>query len=124
MESNKYANLFLKQLDIVAAMNLICHSWKETSSTIIQNCFHRAGFKHHNVDPDAVPEEPPVDPSPDVWNRVQRWLGDVPFNYFVASKPEASTRQPMTDEEIINLVCTENDDQRVKEFHLLSSMDC
>ena len=83
----------------------------ETSLTIIQNCFHRAGFKHYHVDPDPVPEEPPVAPAHDVWNRVQRWLGDVPFADFVASEPEASTRQPMTDNEIINLVHTENDAQ-------------
>ena len=31
------------------------------------------------------------------------------FDDFVASEPEAPTTQPMTDEEIINLVCTEND---------------
>ena len=31
------------------------------------------------------------------------------FDEFVASEPEAPTTQPMTDEEIINLVCTEND---------------
>ena len=31
------------------------------------------------------------------------------FDEFVASEPEAPTTQPMTDEEIINLVHTEND---------------
>ena len=31
------------------------------------------------------------------------------FDEFVASESEAPTTQPMTDEEIINLVCTEND---------------
>ena len=36
-------------------------------------------------------------------------MGDVQFDEFVASEPEAPTIQPMTDEEIINLVCTEND---------------
>ena len=36
-------------------------------------------------------------------------MGDVQFDGFVASEPEAPTTQPMTDEEIINLVCTEND---------------
>ena len=36
-------------------------------------------------------------------------MGDVQFDEFVASKPEAPTTQPMTDEEIINLVGTEND---------------
>ena len=36
-------------------------------------------------------------------------MGDVQFDDFAASKPEAPTTQPMTDEEIINLVCTEND---------------
>ena len=56
-----------------------------------------------------APEEPPVAPAPDVWNKVQRWMGDVQFDEFAASEPEAPTTQPMIDEEIINLVCTEND---------------
>ena len=36
-------------------------------------------------------------------------MGDVQFDEFAASEPEAPTTQPMTDEEIINLVHTEND---------------
>ena len=51
VENNKDANALLKSLDIVAATNMIAASWRETSSTIIQNCFHKAGFKHHAVDP-------------------------------------------------------------------------
>ena len=109
VENNKDANKILKQLDIVAATNMVHNAWKETSSTIIQNCFHKAGFKHHAVDPDPAPEEAPVAPAPDVWNKVQKWMGDVQFHEFVASEPEAPTTQPMTDEEIINLVHTEND---------------
>ena len=106
VENNKDVNTILKQLDIVAAKNMIHNAWKETSSTIIQNCFHKADFKHNGLDPEQAPEEPPVAPAPDVWNKVQRWMGDVQF---AASEPEAPTTQPMTDEEIINLVRTEND---------------
>ena len=109
VENNKDVNTILKQLDIVAATNMIHNAWKETSSTIIQNCFCKAGFKHHGLDSEQVPEEPLVAPAPDVWNKVPRWMGDVQFDEFVASEPEAPTTQPMTDEEIINLVCTEND---------------
>ena len=109
VENNKDANTILKQLDIVAATNMVHNAWKETSSTIIQNYFCKAGFKHHAVDPDPAPEEPPVATAPDVWNKVQRWMGDVQFDDFVASESEAPTTQPMTDEEIINLVHTEND---------------
>ena len=109
VENNKDANTILKQLDIVAATSMVHNAWKETSSTVIQDCFHKAGFKHHTVDPDPAPEEPPVAPAPDVWNKVQTWMGDVQFDEFAASEPEAPTTQPMTDEEIINLVCTEND---------------
>ena len=36
-------------------------------------------------------------------------MSDVQFDDFVASEPEAVTTEPLTDEEIINLVCTEND---------------
>ena len=46
-----------------------------------------------------------------MWNRVQRWLGDVQFDEFAASEPEASTAQPMSDQDIVNLVLTENDVQ-------------
>ena len=88
---------------------MVHNAWKETSATIIQNCFHKAGFKHHTVEPDPEPEEAPVVPALDVWDKVQRWMGDVQFDEFAASEPEAPATQPMTDEEIINLVCTEND---------------
>ena len=56
------ANTLLKQLDIVVATNMVDNAWKETNSTIIQNCFCKEGFKHHAVDPDSVPEEEPVAP--------------------------------------------------------------
>ena len=109
VENNKDTNTILKQLDIVAATNMVHNAWKETSATIIQNCFHKAGFKHHAVDPDPAPEEAPVAPVPNVWNKVQRWMGNVQFDDFLASEPEAPTTQPIIDEEIINLVHTEND---------------
>ena len=44
-------------------------------------------------------------------NRVQRSLGDVQFDEFVASEPEAPTAQPMSDQDIVDLVRTENDPQ-------------
>ena len=72
VENNKDADTILKQLDIGAATNMIHNAWKETSSTIIQNCFHKAGFKQQGLDPEQAPEEPPVAPAPDVWNKVQR----------------------------------------------------
>ena len=112
VENNKDANSLLKALDIVQATNMIAASWRETSSTIIQNCFRKAGFKHHAVDPvSEIQEDPLPAPAPDVWNRVQRWLGDVQFDEFVASEPEAATAQPMSDQDIVDLVRTENDAQ-------------
>ena len=71
--------------------------------------FVKAGFKHHDLHPDTVPEEPPVAPAPHVWNKVKRWMGDLRFDEFVANKPVAPTTQPMMDEEIVHLVHTEND---------------
>ena len=72
VENNKDANSLLKALNIVQATNMIAASWRETSSTIIQNCFCKAGFKHHAVDP-APPEEEPLSAlAPDVWNRVSK----------------------------------------------------
>ena len=112
VENNKDANSLLKALDIVQATNMIATSWRETSSTIIQNCFRKAGFKHHAVDPaPEIQEDPLPAPAPDVWNRVQRWLGDVQFDEFAASEPEAGTAQPMSDQDIVNIVLTENDVQ-------------
>ena len=108
VNNNKDVNTLRKQLDIVVATNMVANAWKETNSTIIQNYFCKAGFRHHDVNPDPVPEEPPVAPAPDVWNKVQRWMGDVQFDDFAASEPEACTTQPMTDE-IIKLLRTEND---------------
>ena len=111
VENNKDANSLLKALNIVQATNMIAASWRETSSTIIQNCFRKAGFKHHAVDPAPETEDPLPAPAPDVWNRVQRWLGDVQFDEFAANEPEAGTAQPMSDQDIVNIVLTENDAQ-------------
>ena len=91
VENNKDANSLLKALDIVQATNMIASSWRETSSTIIQNCFRKAGFKHHAVDPASETEEDPLPaPAPDVWNRVQRWLGDVQFDEFATAQLQHS----------------------------------
>ena len=105
-------NTLLKQLDIVAATNMVHNAWKETPSSIIENCFRKAGFKHFSVNPEPVPEEPPVAPAQDVWNKVKRWMGDMQFDEFAAMEPEAPTTQPMTDEEIVDLVHTKNDAQQ------------
>ena len=80
---------------------MIAASWRESSSTIIQNCFRKARFKHHAVDPAPTTEDPLPAQAPDVWSRVQRWLGDVQFDEFVASEPKAATAQPMSDEDIV-----------------------
>ena len=75
---------------------MIAASWRETSSTTTQNCLHKAGFKHHVVDHTSETEDDPLPaPALDVWNRVPQWLGDVHFDEFVASEPEAPTAQPM-----------------------------
>ena len=87
VENNKDADSLLKALNIVQATNMIAATWRETSSTIIQNCFHKAGFKHHAVDPAFETDE------------------------FVASEPEAATAQPMSDQDIVNIVLTESDAQ-------------
>ena len=88
VENNKDANSLLKALDIVQATNMIASSWRETSSTIIQNCFRKAGFKHHVVDPASEREEDPLPaPAPDVC-RVQVHVKDVKDTlYTVAPRP-------------------------------------
>ena len=115
VENNKDANSLLKSLDIVAATNMIAASWRETSATIIQNCFRKAGFKHHAVEPAPVTEDPLPRPSPEVWNRVQRWMGEVEFDEYAASEPDGATEQPMSDQDIVDLVRTENDPQEEEE---------
>ena len=80
VENNKYANALLKKLNIIAATNMVHNAWKETPSSIIKNCFHKTGFKHFSMDPKPVPGEPPIAPASDVWNKVQRWMGDVQFD--------------------------------------------
>ena len=111
VENNKDANSLLKSLDIVVATNMIAASWRETSATIIQNCFRKAGFKHHAVDPAPATEDPLPRPSPEVWNRVQKWIGEVEFDEYAASELDGATEQPMSDQEIVHLVRTENDTQ-------------
>ena len=106
VENNKDANSLLKALDIFQATNMIAASWREISSTIIHNCFYKTGFKYHAVDLAPATEDPLPSPALDVWNRVQQWLGDVQFDEFVASEPEAATAQPISDQDI---VLTEND---------------
>ena len=108
VENNKDVNTILKQLDIVAATNMVHNAWKETSATIIQNCFHKVGFKHHTLDPEPVPEEAPVAPATDVWNKVQRWMGDVQFDEFAASEPDKL--MAMRDSDVSSLD-TESDSQ-------------
>ena len=46
-----------------------------------------------------------------MWNRVQRWLGNVQFDELAASEPESSTAQPMSYQDIVNLILSENDAQ-------------
>ena len=41
-------------------------------------------------------------------NCVQRWLGDVQFDEFVVSEPEASTAEPISNQDIVHLVLIEN----------------
>ena len=84
---------------------------------------HHPGFKHHAVNPVPETEEDPLPaPAPDVWNRVHQWLGDVQFDEFAASKPEAGTAQPMSDQDIVNIVLTENDAQDESEEEIPSAI--
>ena len=114
VKNSKDANTLLRSLDIVQTTRMTAASWRETP-TIFQNCFCKAGFKHHAVDPSSQPEEPPIASDPNVWSRVQKWLGDVEFDEFTANKPEAPTTQPISVDYIIGPVHTENDPQEESE---------
>ena len=108
VENHKDAVDNLKKLDVVAATKMIAQAWRETSSTIIKNCFRKAHFIHPEIDPDPEPEEPPIQPNPAVWHKVEDWL-QMNFEEFVAHEPPATTTEPMTDEQIVDLIRTEND---------------
>ena len=108
VENNKDANTILKQLDIVAATNMVHNAGKKPVQLSSRIAFVRHGsnttmliqiqhLRSHLLS------------QPDVSNKVQRWMGDVQFDDSVVSEPEVPTTQPMTDEEIIKLICTEND---------------
>ena len=56
-----------------------------------------------------------------MWNRVQRWFDDVQFDEFAASEPEAATAQPISDQDIVNIVLTENDAQDESEEEIPSA---
>ena len=98
----------LKQFDVVAATNMIAQAWRETSSIIIKNCFKKASFIHPELGEEPEPEEPPVAPNPQSWRKVEKWL-EMNFEEFVAHEPPAATTAPMTDEEIVHMIRTEND---------------
>ena len=87
---------------------MVAQAWRETTPAIIQNCFKKAGFIHHKLDPEPQPKEPPVAPNPGIWNKVQKWM-EMNFDKFVDDEPEVSTTEPMTDKEIVDLVRTDND---------------
>ena len=109
VESKKDAVQHLRQLDVVAATNMINQAWRETSSTIIKNCFKKASFIHPELGEEPEPEEPPVALNPHVCG--VRWENGWKLNFekYVADEPSASTTAPMMDEEIVELICTEND---------------
>ena len=50
-----------------------------------------------------------------MWNRVQKWIGEVEFDEYAASEPDSATEQPMSDQDIVDLVRTENDIQEEDE---------
>ena len=66
------------------------------------------------MDPEPEFEGPSPQPSPDMWNKVQSWMGNVDFDEYATSDPQAPTAEPMTDEDIVQLVLTENDPQEIK----------
>ena len=108
VKHKKDAVSHLKQLDVVTATNMIAQAWRETSSTIIQNCFKKVSFIHPELGNEPEPEEPLVAPNPRVWSKIKKWL-EMNFEEYVADEPPASTTAPMTDQEIVDLICTEND---------------
>ena len=113
LDEGKDAHQLLKTLDVVQGTNMLASAWRNMPTSIIQNCFRKAGFKHHDMAEEPVPvpeeEERPA-PPPHVWNRVQRWMGDVDFDEYCNQEPREDPEDAVeyTNSQIVDIVRTEN----------------
>ena len=104
--NDKDANALLKQLNIVAATNMVYNAWKESSGLQVSS---RIAFTKQALNTSAwmliLSLRSHLLPQPQMCGTKSRdgWVMCSLMN-FVASEPEAATTQPLTDEEIVDLV--------------------
>ena len=91
-----------QSFDFVVAVNTLAAAWEGVKPELIQTCFHTAGFMTC-VPP---PPEPLPEPPRNLWERMQN-IFDVncTFEEYATADDHAESSQPMTDEDIINVVC-------------------
>lgn len=108
VDNKEAAQQMIKNFNVLQAVEMIAASWKEVPVEIIQNCFRKAYFRHVDMDPEEVEVDAEPQASSAAWNKVQQWLGAMPFDDYVAHDPPVPTRKPLSDEEIVHEVLTEN----------------
>ena len=111
VENNKDANSLLKALNIVQATNMIAASWRETSSTIIQNCFRQSRVQTPCSRPCTWNRGSPTCISTrcmEQGSKVVRWCAV----WWICGQWTWSRHSTAhVDQDIVNIVLTENDAQ-------------
>ena len=91
----------MQSFDFVVAVNTLVAAWEGVKPELIQTCFHTVGFMTY-VPP---PPEPLPEPCRNLWERMQN-IFDVncTFEEHATADDHAESSQPMTNEDIINVV--------------------
>ena len=91
----------MQSFDFVVAVNTLVAAWEGVKPELIQTCFHAAGFMTYVPPPPELLPEPPRN----LWERMQN-IFDVncTFEEYATADDHAESSQPMTDEDIINVV--------------------
>lgn len=96
--NNEDATQVMKSIDFVVVHDTILKAWQMVTTTVIENCFHKAGFST-SVSP--APEPEPA-PSRNLWDDIQTALGvRVDFAEYATHDDRIETGNHMTDDEIV-----------------------
>ena len=99
MENYEEVKQIMQSFDFVVAVNTLVAAWEGVKPELIKTCLHTAGFITY------VP--PPPEPPRNLWERMQN-IFDVncTFEEYATADYHAESSQPMTDDDIINAVCS------------------
>lgn len=110
VENNEQAKAIMKRFDLKVACDLVVSAWQRVKSSVIENCFSKAGFLCH------VPQEEDPEPRPDrnVWDNLQHAL-DITFSFedFATADDAIESSPHMSETEIVQAVM--DDDQEHQE---------